>query len=205
MSKANTADPLFIGEHRGLDFLNSIIRPKSGTVDWLTSETTMLDWFQQSGLATEDELAPLRQNPKGLEQAIAEVSEFRERFRDFITTVGGQPQAVMGHPIVDEINQILKDTVQVLQVEEMAQAPKPNQVPYELRYRPQLRDATDLLPRVAAVCAQLICEADFRYIKNCEGPDCSLYFLDVSKSHKRRWCSMDLCGNRAKAATYRNR
>ncbi|MEL6323421.1 MAG: CGNR zinc finger domain-containing protein, partial [Pseudomonadota bacterium] len=36
-----------------------------------------------------------------------------------------------------------------------------------------------------------------------EGPTCTLYFHDVSKNHKRRWCSMDICGNRAKAAAHR--
>jgi predicted RNA-binding Zn ribbon-like protein len=30
-----------------------------------------------------------------------------------------------------------------------------------------------------------------------------MYFLDVSKNRKRRWCSMSICGNRAKAATHR--
>ncbi|WP_443691321.1 CGNR zinc finger domain-containing protein [Pseudomonas sp.] len=34
-------------------------------------------------------------------------------------------------------------------------------------------------------------------IKQCEG--CTWLFIDTSKNHRRRWCSMATCGNRAKA------
>ncbi|RSL28750.1 CGNR zinc finger domain-containing protein [Salibacterium salarium] len=39
-------------------------------------------------------------------------------------------------------------------------------------------------------------------IRKCEHQECSLYFVDTSKSGKRRWCSMELCGNRKKAAEF---
>ncbi|MCX5195262.1 ABATE domain-containing protein [Streptomyces sp. NBC_00249] len=42
-------------------------------------------------------------------------------------------------------------------------------------------------------------------VKECENPECSLLFLDDSQARRRRWCSMDRCGNRAKIAGYRSR
>jgi predicted RNA-binding Zn ribbon-like protein len=42
-------------------------------------------------------------------------------------------------------------------------------------------------------------------IKECEHPDCSLLFFDDSQSSRRRWCSMDRCGNLVKIAGYRRR
>ena len=36
-------------------------------------------------------------------------------------------------------------------------------------------------------------------IRMCEGSPCGWLFIDTSKGGKRRWCSMDMCGNRAKA------
>ncbi|REJ11423.1 MAG: hypothetical protein C6W59_17780 [Paenibacillaceae bacterium] len=39
-------------------------------------------------------------------------------------------------------------------------------------------------------------------IRKCEHPSCILHFVDTSKSGRRRWCSMELCGNRQKAAEY---
>ncbi len=42
-------------------------------------------------------------------------------------------------------------------------------------------------------------------IKACEQPDCQMLFLDTSRSSRRRWCSMDRCGSRAKGAAFRTR
>lgn len=42
-------------------------------------------------------------------------------------------------------------------------------------------------------------------VKECENPECSLLFLDDSQARRRRWCSMDRCGNLAKIAGYRSR
>jgi predicted RNA-binding Zn ribbon-like protein len=42
-------------------------------------------------------------------------------------------------------------------------------------------------------------------VKECGNPDCSLLFLDDSQARRRRWCSMDRCGNLAKVSGYRSR
>jgi predicted RNA-binding Zn ribbon-like protein len=42
-------------------------------------------------------------------------------------------------------------------------------------------------------------------LKRCEGARCALLFVDTSRPGHRRWCSMDRCGNRAKAAAHRRR
>jgi len=39
-------------------------------------------------------------------------------------------------------------------------------------------------------------------IRKCEHDSCVLHFVDTSKGGKRRWCSMELCGNRRKAADF---
>ena len=36
-------------------------------------------------------------------------------------------------------------------------------------------------------------------VKRCANPECGWLFLDDSRAGKRRWCSMQACGNRAKA------
>lgn len=42
-------------------------------------------------------------------------------------------------------------------------------------------------------------------IKACAQEDCQMLFLDSSRSSRRRWCSMDRCGSRAKGETFRHR
>ena len=42
-------------------------------------------------------------------------------------------------------------------------------------------------------------------IRECAHPDCSLVFLDATRSGRRRWCSMARCGNLVKVSGYRAR
>ncbi|MNR76103.1 CGNR zinc finger [compost metagenome] len=62
-----------------------------------------------------------------------------------------------------------------------------------------------LLGPVAESVAQLLVEGNFELVKQCEHPECVLWFYDRTKAHKRRWCSMASCGNRYKAAQFRKR
>jgi len=42
-------------------------------------------------------------------------------------------------------------------------------------------------------------------VRECAAEDCALLFVDTSPPGRRRWCSMDGCGNRAKTSAYRRR
>lgn len=46
--------------------------------------------------------------------------------------------------------------------------------------------------------------ADRSRVKTCENPDCSGLYVDTSQARNRRWCSMNICGNRAKKAKFRH-
>jgi predicted RNA-binding Zn ribbon-like protein len=67
------------------------------------------------------------------------------------------------------------------------------------------RSPESLLQPIGEVMATLVTQEDFAHIKSCEGPSCTLLFADHTRGHSRRWCSMDLCGNRAKQAAHRRR
>ena len=56
-----------------------------------------------------------------------------------------------------------------------------------------------LLP-IAKLMAELVSNADFSRIKACQGSTCALFFLDGTRGQAKRWCSMAVCGNRAKQA-----
>jgi predicted RNA-binding Zn ribbon-like protein len=67
------------------------------------------------------------------------------------------------------------------------------------------RSPDALLLPIAQAMAELLTTADFSQVKACEGPACTLLFLDRTRGHKRRWCNMAVCGNRAKQAAHRER
>jgi predicted RNA-binding Zn ribbon-like protein len=62
-----------------------------------------------------------------------------------------------------------------------------------------------ILTPVAEAFAALFAEGERSLVRECEAETCSLWFYDRTKAHLRRWCSMDRCGARAKAAAYRAR
>jgi predicted RNA-binding Zn ribbon-like protein len=51
---------------------------------------------------------------------------------------------------------------------------------------------------VALAAVRLFTEGDFDRIRECGGHACGWLFYDRSKNNRRRWCEMEVCGNRAK-------
>ena len=62
-----------------------------------------------------------------------------------------------------------------------------------------------LLWPVARSAAELLTGGDLRRLKVCAGNDCGWIFLDTSRSGRRRWCEMEVCGSRAKMRRYHQR
>jgi predicted RNA-binding Zn ribbon-like protein len=53
--------------------------------------------------------------------------------------------------------------------------------------------------------AQSAARGDCQRVKLCTAPDWHWVFYDTSRSGRGRWCSMEVCGNRHKTRTYRER
>ncbi|MFF7010196.1 CGNR zinc finger domain-containing protein [Streptomyces fimicarius] len=64
---------------------------------------------------------------------------------------------------------------------------------------------TGLLSTVARDAVDLFTGAHADRIRVCGAHDCRLLFVDTSRPGKRRWCSMERCGNRAKVRAHRAR
>ncbi len=62
-----------------------------------------------------------------------------------------------------------------------------------------------MLWSVAWSAADLLTSPDLAFVRECEGAGCTWMFRDTSRGRTRRWCSMDWCGNRAKAQRYYRR
>ena len=62
-----------------------------------------------------------------------------------------------------------------------------------------------LLAAIARSAAELLAEGTKAPLRVCANPQCGLFFYDKSRTHRRRWCSMSVCGNRSKVATFARR
>jgi predicted RNA-binding Zn ribbon-like protein len=62
-----------------------------------------------------------------------------------------------------------------------------------------------LLAAIARSAAEIIVEGSQARLRVCANPACGLFFGDNSRTHRRRWCSMGICGNRYKVASFARR
>ena len=65
--------------------------------------------------------------------------------------------------------------------------------------------AASALSAVARDAISLFTTADAQRLRECASPECGLLFLDLSRPGRRRWCSSNACGGKARAADYRRR
>ncbi|MFE5922651.1 CGNR zinc finger domain-containing protein [Streptomyces sp. NPDC056468] len=64
-------------------------------------------------------------------------------------------------------------------------------------------DGGSLLSRVAVAIAQALGDGTWARLKACEAVDCHWAYYDRSPAGRGRWCSMQVCGARAKMRRYR--
>jgi predicted RNA-binding Zn ribbon-like protein len=76
---------------------------------------------------------------------------------------------------------------------------------YVSRLEPVARSPLHLLVPVAESAAWLLERGHGAMVRRCEGTGCVLFFYDTTRNRSRRWCSMEGCGSRAKAAAYYRR
>lgn len=69
---------------------------------------------------------------------------------------------------------------------------------FEWRFYNAPNDFESVLWPIARSAADLLASEDVRKIRACDSKTCEWLFLDETKNHRRRWCDMTKCGNRAK-------
>ena len=194
---------ILIGDAPGLDFLNSIATPVDTPMDWIADGEGLLHWLGQAGLVPGDVLRDMREKalPGELDQIADQARSLREWFRDFVRRHKGRRLSAGALGELEPLNRLLERDRSFSRI-----VPGP-EGPGFFSLQPVRRwDNSDaLLLAVAEALAQLVCAEDFSQVKACEGPTCTLLFADHTRGHARRWCSMAICGNRAKQAAHRQR
>jgi predicted RNA-binding Zn ribbon-like protein len=191
---------LFIADAPGLDFLNSIATPVDTPIDWIVDGEGLLSWLGQARLVPEDVLKNARDHamPGELDKVADQARNLREWFRDFVRLHKGHPISSDALGELDPLNRLLERDESFTRIESAHGA-------LHLHAARRWRSPESLLLPIGEALARLVCEEDFSHVKACEGPACTLLFADHTRSHARRWCSMALCGNRAKQAAHRQR
>ena len=185
---------IFVAEARGLDFLNSIAIPTDAAVDWL----------EQAGLAPEAALQEIaaRAMPGELDRVADQARDLREWFRGFVRAHMGRPLRADALGELAPLNRLLERDEAFGRIVAHGQGGHAH-LAFETARR--WRSPEALLIPLGEAMAQVVVGEDFAQVKACEGERCTLMFADHTRGRARRWCSMAICGNRAKQKDFRER
>ncbi|MGP3957298.1 CGNR zinc finger domain-containing protein [Nonomuraea sp. 3N208] len=177
----------FIGGRPCLDFVATLGKRHAVPVERLPNPAALGRWIHEAGLSPDV--------PQATIEHLTDALGLREAIYQLLRA------AIAGRP-VDPADVALTNAV----------AANPDLAP-QLSVSGDLpsisRQSADVTPAALATVARdavlLLGGPLLERVKECENPDCSLLFLDDSQARRRRWCSMDRCGNLAKIAGYRSR
>jgi predicted RNA-binding Zn ribbon-like protein len=189
-----------LGDHPALDFVNSTATPARETIELIGDGQGYLRWLELAGLIStgEREALQVKYSPGDLDRAAAAATGLREWLRPLIARwAAGDPAAPSGEQVA-HLNKMLAAASEYPQLARTDGA-------VTLTRRRTWATPQALLALPAGAAADLLAHGDRSLVRNCEGPACTLWFYDRTKAHQRRWCSMALCGNRAKARAHRAR
>jgi predicted RNA-binding Zn ribbon-like protein len=195
---------IFIADAPGLDFLNSIATPVDEVVEWIEDGDGLLDWLAQAKLVPPDVLEAVRARamPGELDRVADQARELREWFRTFVRRHMGRPLTAKALRELEPLNGLLARDDAFGQLVQHRDASGSH---LELTTMRRWRSPEQLLVPIGEVLARFVCDESFADVRVCEGGTCTLLFLDRTRRRARRWCSMAVCGNRAKQAAHRHR
>ena len=177
-----------------LDFLNTRPIMDDGPVELLPDSNAVLRWFQAAGVMNSRQAATFRStwgNSQAMQDAPHNLRAWRERLRPAL--VAWEAGRSLPKATLQELNRLMAE------------------YPLRTRLTTSGRDLTTeswfepqtpggLIAPLAHSAAMLFATAERSRVRMCG--NCVLHFLDTSKKGTRRWCSMEMCGNRFKVAAY---
>jgi predicted RNA-binding Zn ribbon-like protein len=195
---------MFLADSIGLDFLNSIATPVDTPVDWISDGDGFLDWLRQANLVPREALDAIKKGakPRELDHVAEEARDLREWFRGFVRKHMGRRLTPRALRELEPLNRLLERDEAFKQLVHHHDKEHDD---LELRSIRRWRTPQSLLLPIGEALARFICEDNFADVKACEGASCTLLFVDRTRRKARRWCSMAVCGNRAKQAAHRDR
>ena len=188
---------LWLGNLPCLDLVNTEAVSEGEPVDMLAGFADLLAWLQEAGVVTESAARAAQDRGKAETGAVfREALALRSSLRRMVErlTEGKGPTDEQ----LEVINRVLAERPTHQKLVRKGKD-------YSLAPVPERESAMQLLAPLAESAAWLLAEGDLALLRRCENPKCVLYFYDVTRNGRRRWCSMAACGSRAKAAAYYQR
>jgi predicted RNA-binding Zn ribbon-like protein len=179
----------FTANHLALDFVNTVSSRPSYSRDDLTCADDLLDWGESAGIVNHGDRIP---SDAGDETQFRAAVSLRENlYWVFGPIAEGEP------PHMSAVSFVTLRAAHALRTAQWTQ----HTVGLEPHW-PEVSIET-ISSRIADEALQLLRSAALTRVGSCAG--CGWLFLDTSRAHARRWCSMNACGVRDKMRRYHQR
>lgn len=190
-----------VGGVLALDFCNtSSGRGTGGHIEHLVSWVNVLAWARRAGVLSNDADAKVRNrceaDPSLGPHLLARATTLRDAIYGLVADLaaGWEAERRYLEPVGEAYAQCIAKGRLTTRDGGFGWTWSPDDTPEEA-----------VLGPIAVSAIALIAEADRARLKQCQGHHCGWLFLDTTKSNNRRWCEMEVCGNRAKQKRLRGR
>jgi len=183
-----------------LDFVNTVGGIRTGVHDdRLESYADLVDWAVLGGATTPNQGDTLRliarRRPELSVKVLGDAKALREAlYAVFLAEAQHRHPA---RPTLEFINQKLGLAMSHLRITRGAEK-------YEWTWEPPEMLDAPLWP-VVHDAGEVLASRSLERLRECASDACGWFFLDLTKNHSRRWCTMSGCGNRAKGRRFRDR
>jgi predicted RNA-binding Zn ribbon-like protein len=188
---------LFVANKPILDLLNTKPVLVNVPTELLSDVRALERWLIASDTVTSSKAKAVVRGWRQSSEAAAFLEKliaFRERLREAVVRM--ENGSLPNDAFLAEVNSLLLQHPRHTSVRR-----RDTKVIRETLFEP--RTPTDLWAPIVDATADLLTETESSRIRRCES--CVVYFFDISKKGSRRWCSMNICGNKLKVAAYQKR
>jgi predicted RNA-binding Zn ribbon-like protein len=182
-----------------LDFANTLGDRPREVEEHLHDWRDLVSWAEQAGLMSKRDAAGLRRMdpaPPAEARAFARALELREHLYRLFSAIAAERSP--DHRDLDALNAALGEALREARVESSGSG-------FVWSWAEAGPAVARILRPVVRSAADLLVSPDRPDVRECASETCSWLFVDRSRTHRRRWCSMKTCGNRDKARRFYQR
>jgi predicted RNA-binding Zn ribbon-like protein len=193
------ATPLFLAGQLALDFVNTVMTPQGTEIELIGDGRAFVDWLVAAALLDAGAAARFKRQlgAAALDELAAEARELRRWATAWIARWRSDPHASYEVEL-RRLNSLLAHAGEYHQLVQRGER-------FEIVKQRRSDSPGEVLAAIALQIANLLANEQPALVKRCEGAHCTLWFLDRTKAHRRRFCSVAVCGNRDKVAAFRAR
>lgn len=181
-----------------LDFNNTLDQDHDNNdIERLNHYSDLVRWSMQAGIIHEDKARELiatgERKPDAAQVVLAQAVELRRLIYRIFSAVSAE--RTPNPADMTALNAALTEALVWLRVD----------VQGGWTWADAGNRLDQMLWRVVWSAAQLLVSDKVERVHECDNTACTWIFLDETRNHSRRWCSMEGCGNRMKARRHYRR